>query len=79
MSSSDSTDSEVSLLPKARRAFMYVPGDSEKMVVKASQLQVDSICLDMEDGVAGDMIQYVAHWYKLNRIFLSIQLISKAV
>ena len=69
MSSSDSTGSEVSLLPKARRAFMYVPGDSEKMVLKASQLLIDSICLDMEDGVAGDMIQYVAHWYKLNSIF----------
>ena len=52
--SSASTDpgTEVSLLPRARRAFMYVPGDSEKMITKASQLVVDSICLDMEDGVA---------------------------
>jgi len=31
---------------------MYVPGDSEKMISKASQLKVDSVCLDMEDGVA---------------------------
>ena len=52
--SSASTDpgTEVSLLPRARRAFMYVPGDSEKMITKASQLVVDSICLDIEDGVA---------------------------
>ncbi len=38
--------------PLVRRAFMYVPGDSDRMIKKASSLTVDSICLDMEDGVA---------------------------
>ena len=37
---------------RPRRALLYVPGDNWKMIVKAPTLGVDSICLDMEDGVA---------------------------
>ncbi len=36
----------------ARRALLYVPGDDWKKITKAMTLGVDSICLDMEDGVA---------------------------
>ncbi len=37
---------------RARRALLYVPGDDWKKITKALTLGVDSICLDMEDGVA---------------------------
>jgi citrate lyase beta subunit len=36
----------------ARRALLYVPGDDWKKITKAVTLGVDSICMDMEDGVA---------------------------
>lgn len=36
----------------ARRALLYVPGDDRHKIEKALTLGVDSICLDMEDGVA---------------------------
>ena len=36
----------------ARRALLYVPGDDLKKINKAASLGVDSVCLDMEDGVA---------------------------
>ncbi len=36
----------------ARRALLYMPGDNWKMIVKSITLGVDSICMDMEDGVA---------------------------
>ena len=37
---------------RARRALLYTPGDDLHKIIKASTLGVDSICLDMEDGVA---------------------------
>ncbi|MEN4012048.1 MAG: CoA ester lyase [Bellilinea sp.] len=37
---------------RARRAMLYVPGDDERKIAKAPGLGVDSICLDIEDGVA---------------------------
>lgn len=37
---------------RARRAFLYVPGDDTRKIAKAATLDVDCICLDMEDGVA---------------------------
>ena len=37
---------------RPRRALLYVPGDQERKILKAAQLAVDSVCLDLEDGVA---------------------------
>jgi citrate lyase subunit beta-like protein len=36
----------------SRRALLYVPGDDLHKIEKAASLDVDCICLDMEDGVA---------------------------
>ncbi|MEW6504214.1 MAG: CoA ester lyase [Chloroflexota bacterium] len=36
----------------ARRAMLYVPADDVRKIQKAAGLDVDSICLDIEDGVA---------------------------
>jgi citrate lyase beta subunit len=36
----------------SRRALLYMPGDDWKKITKALTLGVDSICMDMEDGVA---------------------------
>ncbi|MCL4268961.1 MAG: CoA ester lyase [Anaerolineales bacterium] len=36
----------------SRRALLYMPGDSWKMITKSITLGVDSICMDMEDGTA---------------------------
>lgn len=36
----------------SRRALLYVPGNDRHKIEKAITLGVDSICLDMEDGVA---------------------------
>ena len=36
----------------SRRAFLYVPGNERLKIEKSTTLGVDSICLDMEDGVA---------------------------
>lgn len=38
--------------PRARRALLYMPGDDLHKIQKAIGLGVDSICMDMEDGVA---------------------------
>ena len=37
---------------RARRALLYTPGDDPHKVRKAAALEVDSVCLDIEDGVA---------------------------
>ena len=37
---------------RARRAFLYMPGDDRHKIEKALTLDVDCICMDMEDGVA---------------------------
>lgn len=39
---------------RPRRAFLYMPGSSMKMLEKAITLQVDSAVLDIEDGVAAN-------------------------
>ena len=38
----------------SRRALLYMPGDDWKKITKALTLGVDSICMDMEDGVAAN-------------------------
>jgi citrate lyase subunit beta-like protein len=37
---------------RARRALLYIPGDEIYKIRKATTLDVDCVCLDMEDGVA---------------------------
>ena len=37
---------------RARRALLYTPGDELKKITKATSLDVDCLCMDMEDGVA---------------------------
>ncbi|MFN2195760.1 MAG: HpcH/HpaI aldolase/citrate lyase family protein [Anaerolineales bacterium] len=37
---------------RARRALLYMPGDDAHKIKKATGLDVDSICMDLEDGVA---------------------------
>ncbi len=39
-------------MPFTRRALLYMPGDSRRKIEKAITLGVDSICMDLEDGVA---------------------------
>ena len=36
----------------SRRALLYMPGDDQHKIEKATSLGVDCICMDMEDGVA---------------------------
>jgi len=36
----------------SRRALLYMPGDDRRKIEKASALEVDCICMDMEDGTA---------------------------
>src|SRR5215207_5154623 len=38
----------------ARRALLYMPGDDIYKIRKATTLGVDSICMDIEDGVAAN-------------------------
>lgn len=37
---------------RARRALLYTPGNDPHKIRKAAALEVDSVCLDLEDGVA---------------------------
>jgi len=37
---------------RIRRALLYTPGDSRRKIEKALTLDVDSVCMDLEDGVA---------------------------
>lgn len=39
---------------RARRALLYMPGDDRRKIEKSTTLGVDSICMDMEDGVAAN-------------------------
>jgi citrate lyase beta subunit len=39
-------------MKRARRALLYMPGDDLRKIQKATTLDVDCICMDMEDGVA---------------------------
>lgn len=38
--------------PPPRRALLYMPGNDERKVRKAADLEVDCVCMDMEDAVA---------------------------
>jgi hypothetical protein len=38
----------------ARRALLYVPGHDARKIAKAAALEVDSVCMDCEDGVAAN-------------------------
>ncbi|HEY2981090.1 MAG TPA: CoA ester lyase, partial [Anaerolineales bacterium] len=38
----------------SRRALLYMPGDDWNKITKSITLGVDSICMDMEDGVAAN-------------------------
>ena len=38
----------------SRRAILYMPGDDRRKIEKSTTLEVDSICMDMEDGVAAN-------------------------
>ncbi len=42
---------------RARRALLYMPGDDLRKIRKATTLDVDCVCLDMEDGVAANCKQ----------------------
>jgi citrate lyase beta subunit len=37
---------------RARRALLYIPGDDMRKIRKGINLDVDCVCMDMEDGVA---------------------------
>ena len=37
---------------RVRRAILYMPGSDWRKIEKATRLDVDSICMDLEDGVA---------------------------
>jgi citrate lyase beta subunit len=37
---------------QSRRALLYMPGDDMRKIRKATTLGVDSVCMDMEDGVS---------------------------
>jgi citrate lyase beta subunit len=39
---------------RSRRALLYVPGNEQRKIEKATTLDVDSVCLDLEDGVAAN-------------------------
>jgi citrate lyase beta subunit len=39
---------------RARRALLYMPGDDMHKIQKAAGLDVDSVCMDLEDGVAAN-------------------------
>ena len=36
------------------RSFLFVPGDSERKLEKARQIEADALILDLEDGVAAE-------------------------
>ena len=37
---------------RARRALLYMPGSDWRKIEKAASLEVDAMCMDLEDGVA---------------------------
>lgn len=39
-------------MSRPRRCLLYMPGDSRRKIEKATTLDVDCICMDLEDGVA---------------------------
>ena len=45
----------------ARRALLYMPGDDRHKIEKAIHLDVDCICMDLEDGVAQNRKEAARH------------------
>ena len=45
----------------ARRALLYMPGDDRHKIEKAIHLEVDCICIDLEDGVAQNRKEAARH------------------
>jgi citrate lyase beta subunit len=45
----------MTVISRARRAILYVPGNETHKIAKAAGLGADSVCLDLEDGVAQNM------------------------
>ncbi|MEJ2111249.1 MAG: CoA ester lyase [Acidobacteriota bacterium] len=41
------------MIERLRRSILYVPGDSEKMLLKSSSMPADVLLFNLEDGVAG--------------------------
>ena len=39
-------------MPRVRSSLLYVPGSSDKMLVKSRKLEADTIVFDLEDSVA---------------------------
>ena len=52
MTSSSSSTTAASATYRPRRSFLYVPGSNAKMLSKLPTLHADSLCIDIEDGVA---------------------------
>jgi len=46
---------------RPRRALLYMPGSSQKMLAKASTLPADTICMDLEDAVASNQKPQARH------------------
>lgn len=46
---------------RARRALLYTPGSDLKKIQKAAALDVDCLCMDMEDGVAANQKVQARH------------------
>ena len=49
-----------------RRSFLYIPGNEERKVTKATGLKADCVVLDCEDGVASN--KKVTWWVGFERI-----------
>ncbi len=51
---SATSNSDVQSVFRPRRSFLYIPGSSEKMLSKSTGTGADTVCLDLEDGVAAN-------------------------
>ena len=52
-----------------RRSFLYIPGNEERKVSKATGLNSDCVVLDCEDGVASNK---KVQWVKMKRKKLKV-------
>ena len=46
----------VQLAPSPRRSLLFLPGDSLRKMEKAAGWEVDTVILDLEDGVAQNLV-----------------------
>ena len=53
---------DVSLRP--RRSLLYIPGNDERKIKKASTLNADIVVLDCEDGVALNRKVYCTRYFR---------------